>query len=118
MIFQDLENMVFRAVHRHKNIETYWKLLILLVGSKHGVKIYNERIQLLKNILKNRQLGSEVEAITKEEEDTLGLKENKVFTVLKKSEVSYLENDSVAQEEKETIAKRKPLNMNQARNQQ
>ena len=118
MIFQDLGNMVFRAVHRHKNIETYWKLLILLVGSKHGVKIYNERIQLLENILKNRQLGSEVEAITKEEEDTLGLKENKVFTVLKKSEVSYLENDSVAQEEKETIAKRKPLNMNQARNQQ
>ena len=110
--------MIFRAVHRHKNIETYWKLLILLVESKHGVKICNERIQLLENILKNRQLGSEVETITKEEEDTLGLKEDKVFTVLKKSEILYLENDSVAEEEKETIAKKKPLNMNQARNQQ
>ena len=69
------------------------------------MKIYNKRVQLLEKILENWQLGREAKTITKEEEDILESKKGKVFTVLKKSEVSYFENDSVNEEEKETVAK-------------
>ena len=43
----------------------------------------------------------------KEEEDILNSKEDKVFTVLKKSKVWYFENDYVAEEEREPAAKEK-----------
>ena len=41
------------------------------VQSKHGMKIYNEILQLLEKYLENLQLEGEVEIITKEEEDIL-----------------------------------------------
>ena len=43
----------------------------------------------------------------KEEEGILKSKEDKVFTVLKKSKDQYFENNSVTEEEKETTAKEK-----------
>ena len=53
-------------------------------------------------MLENWQLGREVKVITKEEEDVLESKEDKVFTVLKKRKVFYFESDSVHEEKKST----------------
>ena len=88
-----------------KNYQNYQNLLKITnpsasIGNEHGTKIQNERVQLLEKILENWHLGREVEIITYEEEDILESKEDKVFTVLKKSEVLYFENDSIIKDKK------------------
>ena len=55
---------------------------LVSIGSEHGMKIYNERVQLLGKILENWQLGREVEIITKEKKDILESKEDKVFIIM------------------------------------
>ena len=69
------------------------------------MKSYNKGVKLLETILENWRLRMEVKIIPREWEDILESKDDKVFTVWRKSEVLYFENNSVNEEEKESTAK-------------